>query len=121
MKVFIVCVLIGLAACDKLPTQQSAPYAPSGWKPSGAQLALPLEYGPPQAFRKPDVQVTQERVQFAGQQQISETTTQLSNEYLPPAPTDLPDQVSFWKRLKMVYLKKKKQIVLRRYQRCLLH
>lgn len=96
MKVFIACVLIGLAVCDKLPTQQqSAPYAPSGWKPSGAQLALPSEYGPPQAFRKPDIQVTQERVQFAGQQQTSETTTQLSNEYLPPPTTILPDQVSY--------------------------
>lgn len=30
---------------------QSGPYKPSGWKPQGARLELPTEYGAP--FRKP--------------------------------------------------------------------
>lgn len=83
MKQFILFALIGLAVCDKLPSN-SAPYEPSGWKPQGAQLALPSEYGPPQLFQQQptNVEVNQENIQFAGQ--ISETTPQ-SNEYLPPA------------------------------------
>lgn len=89
MKQFIIFALIGLAVCDKLPT---APYEPSGWKPQGAQLALPSEYGTPAQFQKSNVEVNRENVQFAGQ--ISETTTPQSNEYLPPAAPEVINQVS---------------------------
>lgn len=98
MKLLIVCALISLALCDKLPSN-SAPYAPSGWKPQGAQLTLPLnqEYGAPsrqQQQRPQKVNFSNENIQFAGQ--ITEATTTLpSNEYLPPgASTDqYPTQV----------------------------
>lgn len=85
MKIFIICAtIIGLAVGDKLPSQAAAPYAPSGWKPSGVQLALPSEYGPP---AEPAVQLTQQRIRFAGQQQ-QQQQREASNEYLPPAPVD---------------------------------
>jgi hypothetical protein len=71
----------------------SGPYPPAGWKPQGAQLKLPMEYGPPSAKlsneygppkseEKYDVEIEKQELE-----QLVETTTlsQVSNEYLPPA------------------------------------
>lgn len=90
MKIFIICAtIIGLAASDKLPSQRApAPYAPTGWKPSGPQLGLPSEYGPP---AEPAIQLTQEQIRFAGQQ-----SREASNEYLPPAPADAQVTIFIW-------------------------
>ncbi|KAJ6637086.1 hypothetical protein Bhyg_09812 [Pseudolycoriella hygida] len=82
MKIFVVILLIGLSACEKLP---SAPYPPSGWRPNGAILHLPPEYRP-QGFRQPIVEIRKENVQYAGQ--LGETTTAIPNEYLPPSGTE---------------------------------
>ena len=86
MKLFIICVsLIGLSVAE-IPSE--APYAPSGWKPQGAQLTLPSrQYGVPEQSRIVDI--SRQRVQFAGQLQ-QET---VNNAYLPPAPVD--NQVRF--------------------------
>lgn len=71
-----------------------AGYPASGWKPQGAAFNLPSEYGPPPAQQEQkeesaEVEITQERLEYAGQ--LGETTTfaSPSNEYLP-ANTDFP-------------------------------
>lgn len=80
MKFIILCTIIGVVAGDKLP---QAPYPPSGWRPQGATLELPNQYGPPQQ-QQSNVEISQQNVHFAGQ--YVETTTDFlpSNEYLPP-------------------------------------
>lgn len=85
MKFLLVLLVIGFVSCDKLPNK-SGPYKPSGWRPQGATLELPTQYGPPQRQQAPNVEISKEQIQFVGQVsgQISETTTYPSNEYLPP-------------------------------------
>lgn len=75
----------------------SAQYGPSGWKPQGARLTLPTEYGPPAASTDPqpqeqdlEVEITKENLQFVGQ--LGETTTEPSNEYLPPTTTEVAEE-----------------------------
>lgn len=82
MQIFLIALLIGLSVTEKLP---SAPYPPSGWRPSGAILHLPPEYSP-QRLRQPIVEIRKENVQYAGQ--LGETTTALPNDYLPPSGSD---------------------------------
>lgn len=96
-----------VVSCVILAAQ--AQYAPSGWKPQGARLMLPTEYGPPQAQPEPqaenlEIEITKENIEYAGQ--LGETTTvEPSNEYLPPSttiagttevPEDIPEEVN-WK------------------------
>lgn len=77
-----------------------AEYAPSGWKPQGARLALPTEYGPPGQVAQNqnlEIEITKENIEFAGQ--LGETTTEPNNEYLPPTttletPEDAPVEVN---------------------------
>lgn len=76
--------LIGFCVCDVSSIVQ-APYAPSGYRPSPARLALPGEYGAP-PVPTPSVQVDPQNVQFAGQTvEVSDGAQQPSNAYLPPA------------------------------------
>lgn len=51
--------------------EKPAPYAPKGWKPQGARLELPRQYGPPKSLPG-DIELTT-----------------VSNEYFPPT-TDVP-------------------------------
>lgn len=69
MKIFIiVCVVVGMIAAEK-----PAPYPAKGWKPQGARLELPRQYGTPKEQR-----TNPNEVQF----------TTLTNEYLPPTTTE---------------------------------
>nr|XP_019548268.2 RNA polymerase II degradation factor 1-like [Aedes albopictus]XP_029713365.1 RNA polymerase II degradation factor 1-like [Aedes albopictus] len=87
MKLFVLCLFLGAVAAEA----PFAGYAPSGWRPQGAQFRLPTEYGAPVVEQKQEVEVTKEKVAFAAQvvETSVETTTEqlLSNEYLPPATT----------------------------------
>lgn len=75
-----------------------AQYAASGWKPQGARLMLPTEYGAPivAAESQPQeqdlqVEITKENLEYVGQ--LGETTTyEPSNEYLPPTTTEVPEE-----------------------------
>lgn len=88
MTFFILCLFLGAAAAE-VPF---AGYAPSGWRPQGAQLRLPSEYGAPLVQQKVDIEITKENVAHAAA--IVETTTELfSNEYLPPTTTDLVSNI----------------------------
>lgn len=89
--VLLVCVL----------SVASAQYA--RWKPQGARLTLPTEYGAPVVAATEaaapeqdlEVEITQENVEFVGQLgEIQETTTgqPLDNEYLPPTTTEAIDE-----------------------------
>lgn len=66
--VIVLCAIVGLALAEK-----PAPYPAKGWKPQGARLELPRQYGTPRA--------APEEIDF----------TTLSNEYLP-ATTEIPNQ-----------------------------
>lgn len=74
----------------------NAQYVASGWKPQGARLVLPTEYGAPVQgaelrAEKSEVEITQENLEFVGQ--LAETTTyEPSNEYLPPTTTEIPEE-----------------------------
>ncbi|KAL1379283.1 hypothetical protein pipiens_015015 [Culex pipiens pipiens] len=91
MRAFVFCMLVAAAAAEA----PFAGYAPSGWRPQGAQFRLPNEYGAP-LVQQPRVQVEGSRQRGAHAAQIAqlvETTTELANEYLPPTATDLPEQL----------------------------
>lgn len=64
--VFCAIVTVALSSPEK-----PAPYPAKGWKPQGARLELPREYGTPRADLN-DIEITT-----------------LTNEYLPPATTEL--------------------------------
>lgn len=74
----------------------NAQYVASGWKPQGARLALPTEYGAPgQAAEvraeNAEVEITRENLEYVGQ--LGETTTyEPDNEYLPPTTTEIPEE-----------------------------
>lgn len=51
MKMKVIILLLSTLAVASL-AEKSGPYAPSGWKPQGARLELPTEYGAP--FRRPE-------------------------------------------------------------------
>ncbi|XP_058831501.1 uncharacterized protein LOC131690053 [Topomyia yanbarensis] len=87
MKYFVLCLFLGAVAAEA----PFAGYAPSGWRPQGAQLKLPSEYGAPVVQEPVEVEITQENIAHAGQ--LVETTTDQypSNEYLPPTTTDQPE------------------------------
>lgn len=88
MRLFVLCLFLGAVTAEA----PFAGYAPSGWRPQGAQFRLPTEYGAPIVEQKEDVQITKEKVAFAAQvvESTVETTTEqiLSNEYLPPTTTE---------------------------------
>lgn len=95
MKSFVVIACVLVAAVH-------AQYPPSGWKPQGARLTLPTEYGAPvqqpQQQENVEVEITKENIEFVGQ--LGETTTvQPDNEYLPPTttveyPEEAPEEVN---------------------------
>lgn len=91
MRLFVLCLFLGAVTAEA----PFAGYAPSGWRPQGAQFRLPTEYGAPIVEQKEDVQITKEKVAFAAQvvESTVETTTEqiLSNEYLPPTTTEQPE------------------------------
>lgn len=61
MKLFLICLVLGIAFAEK-----PAPYPPRGWKPQGQRLELPeRQYGTP---------IDPNRVEI----------TTISNEYIPP-------------------------------------
>lgn len=70
----------------------NAQYAPSGWKPQGARLTLPTEYGAPgQPEAQPqdlEVEITKENLEFVGQ--LGETTTEQINE--ESTTTEIPEE-----------------------------
>jgi hypothetical protein len=66
--VIVFCALIALVL--GLP-EKPAPYPAKGWKPQGARLELPRQYGTP----RPDL----DQIEF----------TTLTNEYLPPTTTEV--------------------------------
>lgn len=78
----------------------TAQYQPSGWKPQGARLTLPTEYGAPAPAapveEQPqeqdlEVEITKENLEYVGQ--LGETTTiEPSNEYLPPTTTEIAEE-----------------------------
>lgn len=51
MKVKVIILLLSTLAVASL-AEKSGPYPHSGWKPQGARLELPTEYGAP--FRRPE-------------------------------------------------------------------
>lgn len=82
----------------------SAQYGPSGWKPQGARLTLPTEYGAPSAPAEAqpqdlEIEITKENLEFVGQ--LGETTTEPSDESLTPTTTeiaeDAPEEVSYFR------------------------
>ncbi|XP_053688688.1 uncharacterized protein LOC128737936 [Sabethes cyaneus] len=87
MKFFAFCLLLGAVSAEA----PFSGYAPSGWRPQGAQFRLPTEYGAPVVQQAVDVEVTKENIAYAGQ--LVETTTEqnLPNEYLPPTTTVQPE------------------------------
>ncbi|XP_055625747.1 uncharacterized protein LOC129768259 [Toxorhynchites rutilus septentrionalis] len=87
MRFFVLCLCLGAVASET----PFAGYAPSGWRPQGAQLRLPTEYGAPLVQQKVDVKITKENIAHAAE--IAETTTELfpNIDYLPPTTTDLPE------------------------------
>ncbi|XP_055598398.1 uncharacterized protein LOC129747977 [Uranotaenia lowii] len=84
MKLLVLCVFVSAVAAEAPFTG----YAPSGWRPQGAQFRLPTEYGAPASEgQKPEVEITKERVAIAAQ--IVEARTEYPvNEYLPPTTTE---------------------------------
>lgn len=77
----------------------SAEYAPSGWKPQGARLTLPTEYGPPAQVQPQEqdleIEITKENLEYVGQ--LGETTTEAvaaetTTEFLQPTTTDVPEE-----------------------------
>lgn len=72
-----------------------AQYVASGWKPQGAQLVLPTEYGAPGVEAQPqdlEIEITKENLEYAGQ--LGEETTtaaEPNNAYLPPTTTEIPE------------------------------
>lgn len=92
MKWFILSVCVGLC----LGETAFNGYAPSGWRPQGAQFKLPTEYGPPsqENLHASEIEITRENIQYAGQ--LGETTTEadLYSTYLPPddaTTTEIPE------------------------------
>lgn len=76
----------------------NAQYVPSGWKPQGARLTLPTEYGAPgqPAGAQPqdlEVEITKENLEFVGQ--LGETTTERIQEESTTTeiPEDAPTEV----------------------------
>lgn len=64
--VILLCAVLGFAAASP---EKPGPYPPKGWKPQGARLELPRQYGTPQVQKN-----APEEVEF----------TTVVNEYLPP-------------------------------------
>jgi hypothetical protein len=77
MKIVIVlCAIVGLSL--GLP-EKDAPYPAKGWKPQGAKLELPRQYGAPREQR---AEPQPDEIEF----------TTLTNEYLPPTTAESNDE-----------------------------
>ncbi|XP_058462945.1 uncharacterized protein LOC131437547 [Malaya genurostris] len=86
MKLLVLCLFLSAVTAET----PFAGYAPSGWRPQGAQFKLPSEYGAP-VVQETEVEITKENIEHAGQIVESTTDQNPSNEYLPPTTTDQPE------------------------------
>lgn len=87
MKLFAAFCVLVVAVAAEAPFSG---YAPSGWRPQGAQLRLPNEYGAPviQPRKQVQVEISKERIAHAAQIVEQSITEQPANEYLPPTTTE---------------------------------